>query len=345
MTPHEYQLKGAAQIQEGCEGPFRGLLLGDEMGLGNTLTACLALYHVREESGMSKFSVVDASGKSFSLSAGNPITTKSEKEAKSHEAASEMCARVMSATAKQKKQNFDQAKFKREVSQYLGAAENITTDIKAAHIVPKLLNGDELSFLFGVGKLVLSDRRNGITLHTKIEQGFDSGVIAIVLIAPSNETEETKWKCLLIDQSCRDLVFTARHYWRELDGKELVFLTENRPARRYLYFRFVMSYLNCKRTGNTEWTKKVDSKTVFWASPGEYLEKSTLLSLGRNISGFELPPPLYEGNTFDAPSAPDNDYEVAMSMKLRDALRETAKQKQCDSEEDDSSEEECSDVE
>lgn len=34
-------------------------------------------------------------------------------------------------------------------------------DIKAAHIVPKSLNGDEIAHLFGVEELVPEDPRNG----------------------------------------------------------------------------------------------------------------------------------------------------------------------------------------
>lgn len=53
MKPWDYQLKGAAQIHHACEGPLKGLILGDEMGTGKTLQAVLAAYRVRNEPGMS----------------------------------------------------------------------------------------------------------------------------------------------------------------------------------------------------------------------------------------------------------------------------------------------------
>jgi hypothetical protein len=52
---------------------------------------------------------------------------------------------------------------------------------------------------------------------------------------------------------------------QDFDQKELVFLTENRPMRRYLYFRFIVTYLFAKEAG---FIKQVETKQPFWASPG-----------------------------------------------------------------------------
>lgn len=46
-------------------------------------------------------------------------------------------------------------------------------------------------------------------------------------------------------------------------------------------------------------TEKVEQENPFWPSPGAYLRKSTLMTLARNISGFELPPSLIQDTTFD----------------------------------------------
>lgn len=91
--------------------------------------------------------------------------------------ASTMVARIMSATANQKKRRFDQSKFKRDVAAYLHANDPEEPNhlwchltgwkeknyIKAAHLVPKSLKGDELTHLFGVDEVVLSDPKNGKT--------------------------------------------------------------------------------------------------------------------------------------------------------------------------------------
>ena len=53
----------------------------------------------------------------------------------------------------------------------------------------------------------------------------------------------------------------------------------------------------------------------FWPLPGEYLQKSTLQALARNISGLELPPPLIEDTTFES-SRITQDEEDNMGLLL-----------------------------
>lgn len=80
--------------------------------------------------------------------------------------------RVMGDSAKQRKSKFDQKAFRTDVMEYYGAQHgeaaychltgwHYSKAVKAAHLVPKSLNGDEVSYIFGVGELVLSDPRNG----------------------------------------------------------------------------------------------------------------------------------------------------------------------------------------
>ena len=52
LKPHDYQLKGANQIDHLCEGIFRGAIVGDQMGLGKTLTSVLVIRKRRDEPGM-----------------------------------------------------------------------------------------------------------------------------------------------------------------------------------------------------------------------------------------------------------------------------------------------------
>ncbi|CDM34646.1 unnamed protein product [Penicillium roqueforti FM164] len=44
--------------------------------------------------------------------------------------------------------------------------------------------------------------------------------------------------------------------WDDLDGKELKFLGNARPAKRFLYFRFIITYIHCKKEGMQERTFK-----------------------------------------------------------------------------------------
>ncbi|CEJ59617.1 hypothetical protein PMG11_08234 [Penicillium brasilianum] len=91
---------------------------------------------------------------------------------------SSILERVMAARAKhQKDKSFNPRKFKKAVNDYYGIHPDNgidpgagfchilgvfnAEDIKAAHIVPKSLNGDEMAHLFGVEELVAEDPRNG----------------------------------------------------------------------------------------------------------------------------------------------------------------------------------------
>ena len=91
--------------------------------------------------------------------------------------------KVMTAAAKQKKKKYNQSAFKKRVIALYGAerdSENdgdidslwchltgwqALADVKAAHIVPKSLESTELSYLFGVGEVMLSDANNGIIVR------------------------------------------------------------------------------------------------------------------------------------------------------------------------------------
>jgi hypothetical protein len=104
--------------------------------------------------------------------------------------------------------------------------------------------------------------------------------------------------------------------------------------------------------GNTDWTSKVEKKSELWATPGNYLRKSTLLALARNISGFELPPSLYSSTTFEGtdespprPADEEDDIVLDLASDLRNAIIEGAKPKDSGDEGDseDESEEESED--
>jgi hypothetical protein len=85
--------------------------------------------------------------------------------------------RVMGASAKQKKSNSHHSQFREDVLKYYDAVDqqggNRTAYchltgwwnaemVKVAHLVPKSLSGEEVSYLFGVGEIVLSDPRNSM---------------------------------------------------------------------------------------------------------------------------------------------------------------------------------------
>ena len=156
--------------------------------------------------------------------------------------------KVMAATAKLKKKRYNQSAFKKGVIIFYGAerdSENdgeidslwchltgwqALADVKAAHIVPKSLESNELSYLFGAGEVMLSDanngmfcqdcsrcaetdRRIGLTLHRNIEEGLDSEKIVLVPLPPA-KGEETKWKCVLTDKKIGNKMVYSGIKWK-----------------------------------------------------------------------------------------------------------------------------------
>ncbi|KAJ5113262.1 hypothetical protein N7456_001796 [Penicillium angulare] len=208
--------------------------------------------------------------------------------------------------------------------------------VKAAHLVAKSLSTDEISDLFGVEQIVLSDPRNGLSLHKNIEEGLDSGRIVIVPFPQDtgDTMTATRWKCVLTDKSQKDNMITQQSswYWRDLDNRELTFLNDNRPARRYLYFRFIVTYIFRKKTdAESDFVQNVETKGL-WATPGPYLRNSMLNVLSRNISGHELPPPILEGSTFtDEQYPPERNPSLSGSLAahgIRRAVINSAKERE-----------------
>lgn len=76
--------------------------------------------------------------------------------------------------------------------------------------------------------------------------------------------------------------------------------------------------------GDCPFTRTVEENRDVWLSPGEYLQRSTLVILARNISGCELPASALDDKTFEAEedqvtSDVQNAVDTLGSISLRDA--------------------------
>lgn len=229
----------------------------------------------------------------------------------------------------------------------------LSNQAKAVHIVPKLLQSEQLSYLFGVDDVELSDPRNGLMLHNSLAEALDRGDIAIVPV-PAVDDEVTQWKLILTKEALRSkgaLKFGDRIiYWKDLDETTLHFPNSNQPHPRYLYLRYVMTYLtnidpNLQNERPDNQSKEYcESK---WCLPGPYVRKSMLQTLARQISDFhlpeamavdfDLPEAMYVGFTFTDPRrspspsrSSDGEYIMAMALglKVADARDAAAKRAQ-----------------
>lgn len=184
------------------------------------------------------------------------------------------------------------------------------SSVTCAHIVPYSWNAKDMAHMFGGDEPPLTSKRNGLSLQSKIEEAFDNCWLAIVPLS-STTSAITEWKIVLLNTEQRDKMFfndlikaTNQRIWRwrDIDGRKLTFLNDNRPARRFLYMRYTLAWLQADDKSWEGFKEKVPPGNV-WASPNKpdgYLRKSILLELGKR-TGDKLPMDLIESGTFEDP--------------------------------------------
>ena len=220
-----------------------------------------------------------------------------------------------------KRRTLPRNKFKDMCMNYLGAKKEVddtgvsqtwchvlgwqvNSMVKCAHIVPFCFESKQLSYMFGADDAALHSPRNGLFLNKVIEAAWDNGWLAIIPDG-SVEATPTEWKLILLNEEVRkNTVFTAMSgqitRFNDIDGRRLQFLNDNRPARRYLYFRYVMAYLHAAKSKWTNFDKKLPRGTM-WASPEKpdgYLRKSVLRALAERVGDTTLPADLLAAGTF-----------------------------------------------
>lgn len=210
-----------------------------------------------------------------------------------------------------------------QVLGYLPAAS-----VKCAHIVPFSFASRELEYLFGAGDSALWSNRNGLMLNKVIEGAFDNGWVAIIPDG-SVESTPTEWKIVLLDDQKRqftvytDPITHATIRFKDIDGKRLKFCNDNRPARRYLYFRYVMAYMHASKEGFPHLRSKLPSGGI-WASPNKpegYSRSSALQMLAIRIGDTPLPDDLVDAGAIkDAEMSSDqggDDNAAALELAHR----------------------------
>ncbi|EEQ27458.1 hypothetical protein McanMca71_006359 [Microsporum canis] len=228
-----------------------------------------------------------------------------------------MVSKVATASGNQSKYKFKANKFRVAVEEFYEASKMegadefkklahchvlgwfLSKDVRAAHLVPKSLDECSVAHLFGAGTITIDDPRNSLMLHQHIEMAMDKGSIVIVPLKAPEAREMVKWKVLVTDPTLLNHIILPKVKWKDIHGKTLTFLGHNRPAKRYLYFRYVMTYLMLKNKGRLDWAQEVETGKCMWATPGKYLRRSMLVNLARRVSDHYLPEVFYNTTTFD----------------------------------------------
>ncbi|KAK2762842.1 hypothetical protein FQN54_001017 [Arachnomyces sp. PD_36] len=267
------------------------------------------------------------------------IRSSSEPDAKGAYAAA-MMGTVMLRTGKQPKRRV--ADFKSQALEFYGTIRTTATgrkekfchllgiwrinaEVRVAHIVPQSLDRDSMVHLFGSDVNPQWSPRNALSLSTRLETALDCGEIVIVPILG----EPGEWKCVVTHSGLNETAcYTST--WEDINGKKLTFLNEARPRRRYLFFRYLITYMLLKKDGNVDWAEKIHNEYRAWCSPGSYLQQSTLRTLLQQATGEDLPETMFrmfdittDMAAEDLPLSATNHREEAVSQLVATAVLDT----------------------
>ena len=188
--------------------------------------------------------------------------------------------------------------------------------------------------MFGSDEPPLTSRRNGLSLHDKIEEAFDNCEVTIVPFDTVASTP-TEWKLIVLNPAILENVFkiersapdaTVRYHrvwkWQDIDGRKLTFLNHNRPARRYLYMRYTLAWLHAEHNNWTGFKDKVPPGEV-WASPNKpdgYLRKPILLDLAK-MTGDRIPRDLIRAGAFEDPDSSSDVYDTVAGVRVAEVVQ------------------------
>ncbi|CAH0034434.1 unnamed protein product [Clonostachys rhizophaga] len=164
--------------------------------------------------------------------------------------------------------------------------ESVSQDqIKTAHIVPSWLDDETIgSVLFGTRSTGLAQPANSLLLHQIIQRWFDKYQVLIVPV-DTMERPIKRWKIDVISTDIANVRLYPGKAGGDLDGQELTFLNDNRPASGFLYFRFIMTLVRIKdmrtRGWETVWSKYYANRP--FPTPTPYMRKSMLLALATHF--------------------------------------------------------------
>lgn len=162
-------------------------------------------------------------------------------------------------------------------------------DVRAGHIVPRVIGPEVMDYLFGSGSgSRLDSPDNCLFMHTTVEKAFDLGHF-VLLPCDASEFPIRRWRVQVTNTSAINKDF-GRQSLKDYDGKEIEFKNNNRPASRFLYYHFVVTLLRNKKFRTPGWEAcltELPKKKPF-ATPGKYLRSSMLLQLARMAGDWDL---------------------------------------------------------
>lgn len=142
------------------------------------------------------------------------------------------------------------------------------------------------AYIFGLpadkGWTAIWSYKNGLLLHSRVERAMDAAQLVIV---PDAEPGEGL-KVVILDESILNKSpFVGSPKYRDLNNIKLVFKTEARPLKRYLYFLCLISLFRRHRS-YVEGSERDQTKPQMgeiWGSPNKWMRCSIIRALALEL--------------------------------------------------------------
>ncbi|KAK2757619.1 hypothetical protein FQN54_004588 [Arachnomyces sp. PD_36] len=199
------------------------------------------------------------------------------------------------------------------------------SEVEIVHIVPEHMDEVSLAHIFGAKVKPATDERNALLLHHDIASKLKSGDLVIVPTENNRKDDDYDahdnfgWRCILTNESLKTEKAMDSLTWGDLHEKRLKWVGILRPAKRYLFFRFFMTYLKQKWIGNISFAKAVEDRVIAWPHAGDYI-RSSFSHVVMNIAFNEFVPALSDSAFCDSGEMCVPDPECLQSYNERDAV-------------------------
>lgn len=191
-----------------------------------------------------------------------------------------------------------------------------------AHIVPYEIGEVNAAYIFGLppdeGWATIWSFENGLLLYSRVEQAMDAAQLVII---PDVDSDEGL-KVVILDESILDKSpFAGGPKYRDLNNTKLVFKTEARPLKRYLYFLCLISLLRRRRfyvEGSERDQAKLQMGEI-WGSPGKWMRCSIIRALALELGDILRAEEVVEGDldmeTFLDELSPKSERQMAVEIR------------------------------
>ncbi|KAM5448759.1 hypothetical protein MaudCBS49596_005266 [Microsporum audouinii] len=179
----------------------------------------------------------------------------------------------------------------------------------AARIFPLSYGQSTMTYIFGLDAIgEINSARNGLLVQRPFASRFDAHKFSIVPQDP-NSSDPQEWKAVSIGE--------PRPYDEFFCEKKLIFLTEERPSARYLYFHYIVSLISHYQERKRDDIAAppdpyIPRLSTVWGTGKGYLRESVVLGLVEELG--DILPDEMKADMLDhcfKPSEANHDNEIA----------------------------------